>query len=99
MAVMMTMDLPVSRGDVEAVSNAMGVRDAPPKGLISHGVTETPGGIHVVDLWESEGDFERFRDAQLLPTMEKILAERGVTLDGPPPEPVMVEAFDLVLGR
>jgi hypothetical protein len=99
MAVMMTMDLPVSRGDVEALSDAMGVRETVPQGLISHAVTETSGGIHVVDLWESEADFERFRDSQLLPTMEKVMAERGVHLDGPPPDPVIADAFDLVLGH
>jgi hypothetical protein len=99
MAVMMTMDLPVSRGDVEALSDAMGVRDTVPTGLIAHAVTETPGGIPVVDLWESESDFVQFRDSQLLPTMGKVMAERGVNLEGPPPGPVIVEAFDLVRGH
>jgi hypothetical protein len=84
MAVMMTRDLPVSRGDVEALTDAMGFREAVPAWLIAHAVTETPGGIHVVDLWESESDFERFRDSQLLPTMGKVMAERGVNLEGPP---------------
>jgi hypothetical protein len=51
-----------------------------------------------VDLWESEADF----GAPATPSfcsMEKVMSERGVTLDGPPPEPVIVEAFDVVLGH
>jgi hypothetical protein len=59
--------------------------------------TETPGGTHVVDLWESQAAFEAFRDERLLPTMMRVLAERGVDLGGPPPDPTYVEAFDVVM--
>jgi hypothetical protein len=98
MAVLLTVDLQVSRADVEAVSNEMGVRDNPPAGLIAHVVTDAPEGVHVVDLWESEADFRRFADEQLMPTFQRVLSARGVSLDAPLPEPTVVEAYDVVRG-
>jgi hypothetical protein len=99
MTVLMTMDLPVQRADLEAVSSAMGVRENPPAGLIVHVMTETANGVHVVDVWESQADFDRFSNSQLMPTMQKVMAERHISMDGPPPEPTFEEAFDVVRSR
>ena len=99
MAVLMTMDISIGREHLEAVSTAMGVQDDPPDGLIAHVLTETADGVHVVDIWESQADFQKFNDEQLLPTMQKVLSERGVPLDGPLPEPTFDEAYDVVRGR
>ena len=99
MAVLMTMDLPVSRADVEALSDELGVLDDPPSGLIVHAAIETAGGVHIVDIWDSQADFERFQNDRLNPAMEKFLTERGIQMDGPPPEPTYDEAFDVVRGR
>ena len=99
MTVLLTMDLPVKRADLEAVSTAMGVRENPPEGLLLHVMTETPGGIHVVDVWDSKEAFEKFNSDRLTPTMQKVMTERNVSLDGPPPEPTFNEAFDVVKGR
>jgi hypothetical protein len=98
MPVLMMMDLPVRRGDLEAVSEDMGVHENPPDGLILHVMTETTNGVHVTDVWESQAAFEAFRDAKLMPSMQKVLTERGVPMDGAPPEPSFDEAFDLVRG-
>lgn len=101
MPIYMTMDVPVSRDDLEAVSNAMNVRDDVPDGLIAHVAMDLPdgAGIRVVDLWESAEHFAEFAETRLEPTMARVLAERGVELDGPPPEPTIIEAYDLVRGR
>jgi hypothetical protein len=99
MVVLLTIDLPISREDLEAVSSEMGVRDDPPDGLIAHVMTATADGVHVVDIWESRDRFQEFNDARLGPAMQKVLGERGVSLDGPPPEPTVDDAFDLVRGR
>ncbi len=50
--------------------------------------------MHVVDIWESQEDFQKFSEDLLLPTMRKVLEERGISMDGPPPEPTFEEAFD-----
>ena len=97
MVVLMTMDVPLTREDVEAVSAALG--PDPAKGLIAHVMTKTPDGVHVTDIWESQADFQKFSDEQLMPAMQQVLSERGISLDGPPPEPTFEEAFDLVRGR
>jgi hypothetical protein len=99
MTVVLTQDIPVPREDLEAVSQAMGVRENPPDGLIVHVMTETAQGVHVVDIWDSQEQFQKFLDERLMPTMQKVLSERGVAMDGPPPEPTFDEAFDLVRGR
>jgi len=99
MPILMTMDLPVTRADVEALSEQLGVRGDPPSGLIVHTATETAGGVHIIDIWDSQADFERFQKDRLNPAMEKFLRERGITMDGPPPEPTYEEAFDVVRGR
>jgi hypothetical protein len=39
MTVLLTMDLPVSRDVLEAVSSQMGVHDDPPEGLVVHVMT------------------------------------------------------------
>jgi hypothetical protein len=67
MAVLMTMDIPIARAHLEAVSAAMGVQDDPPDGIIAHVLTETSDGVHVVDIWESQADFQKFNDDGSLP--------------------------------
>ncbi|MDQ1721554.1 MAG: hypothetical protein QOI26_1288 [Pseudonocardiales bacterium] len=99
MAVLLTQDLPVTREDVEAISAEMGVREDPPDGLILHTFTVTTEGVHVVDVWESSAHYDRFRDERLMPAMSKVMAERNVSLDGPPPEPEFIEAFDVITGH
>ena len=99
MAVLMTMDIPIARAHLEAVSAAMAVQDDPPDGIIAHVLTETSDGVHVVDIWESQADFQKFNDERLMPAMQKVLSERGVSMDGPLPEPTFDEAYDVVRGR
>ena len=98
MTVVMTMDLPVSRGDLEAVSADLGTHKNPPAGLIVHVATQTADGVHVVDVWESEAAFGKFRDNQLLPAMQKFMAEHNMSMDQAP-QPQLDEAFDVVQGR
>ena len=88
----------VSREDSEALTNDIGGRENPPAGLIAHVVTETANGIHVVDIWESTADLQRFNQEQLMPSIKKVSQERGIQLPDPFPEPKITEAYDLVRG-
>ena len=88
----------ISREDSEALTNDMGARENPPAGLIAHVVTETANGIHVVDIWESTADLQRFNQEQLMPSIKKVSQERGIQLPDPFPEPKITEAYDLVRG-
>ena len=97
MTVVMTMDVPVSRADLEAVSADLGTHDNPPDGLVVHVATATADGVHVVDIWESQAAFEKFRDDQLMPSMQKFMAEHNMSMDQAP-SPRLDEAFDVVRG-
>ena len=98
MTVVMTLDLPVTREDLEALSAEAGSSANPPDGLIVHTATVTSGGVRVVDVWESQAQFEKFRDDRLMASLQKVAAERGLEVSGPP-EPTFEEAFDVVKGR
>jgi hypothetical protein len=98
MTVVMTMDLPVSREDLEAVSADLGTHENPPDGLIVHVATRTADGVHVLDVWENEAAFEKFRDNQLLPSMQKYMAEHEMSMDQAP-QPRLDDAFDVVRGH
>jgi hypothetical protein len=98
MTVLVTMDLPVSRGDVEAVAIDLNVIDNPPEGLIVHIATETDSGVHITDIWESAEHHARFAAEQLGPSVAKVAADRGIPMSGPPAFEI-TDAFDLVRGR
>ena len=98
MTIVMTMDLPAARKEIEEVSAGMGTHENPPDGLIVHVATETANGVHVVDIWESQAAFEKFRDDLLMPTMQKFMSEHNMTMDEAP-QPTIDEAFDVVRGR
>jgi hypothetical protein len=100
MTVLVTADLPVSRADVEAVGKDMDdVYDNPPEGLIVHLATETGDGVHIVDVWQSAELQQRFMAERLGPSIAKVMHERGIPMDGPPPSFIITEAFDLIRGR
>ena len=98
MTIMMQMDLPMPRGEIERVSAELGTHENPPDGLVVHVATETAGGVHVTDIWESEAAFEKFRDSVLVPAMQKFLADHNMTPESAP-QPKIEEAFDVVKGR
>jgi hypothetical protein len=99
MTVLMTQDLPVSRADIEAVSADVGATENPPDGLIIHIAIETADGVRIVDIWESAEHYERFNAERLGASVAKVMASRGISMDGPPPEGTISEAFDLIRGR
>jgi hypothetical protein len=69
--------------DYEAVRQAVG--DEVPEGLLYHAAGEVEGGRwQSVSIWESEGHFERFREARLEPAARQALGEEMVN-SGPPP--------------
>ena len=66
MTIVMQLDLPASRADLERVSAEMETHQNPPEGLIIQVATETANGVRVVDVWESQAAFEKFPDLQPL---------------------------------
>jgi hypothetical protein len=69
--------------DYEKVQQELG-EDAPP-GLLYHVAGEIEGGRwQSVSVWESEDDFNRFRDERLMPAVERALPSE-MAQGGPPP--------------
>ena len=54
----------------------------PPDGLIVHTAGFDGDVFRIVDVWESEAHFTKFRDERLMPAVEKMMAERP---SGAPP--------------
>jgi heme-degrading monooxygenase HmoA len=69
--------------DYERVAEAVG-DDAPP-GLVYHAAGEAADGRwQSVSIWESEQDFNRFRDERLMPAVQQTLPP-ALAEGGPPP--------------
>jgi hypothetical protein len=79
-----TQDVPIDAAAYKRITDGLG--DEPPKGLVAHVAIERPeGGLRYVDVWESEADWDRFREERLHPVVHSMLRE--VFGDDLPPEP------------
>ena len=76
--------------DYERVSKAVGAEENPPEGLIVHAAGEENGKWRMVDVWESQAAYERFRDERLLPAVRQAMGDEAVNA-GPPPQ----ESFEV----
>jgi hypothetical protein len=69
--------------DYQRVQDVLG--EEPPPGLIYHAAGEVEGGRwEAVSVWESQDDFDRFRDERLMPAVEQAL-DPSLVQGGPPP--------------
>jgi heme-degrading monooxygenase HmoA len=76
--------------DYEKVTQALNVDGDPPPGLIVHAAGEVDGKWRSVDVWESEADYNRFREERLMPAVIQAMGEEAVAA-GPPPQ----ESFEV----
>jgi len=66
MAIGMVVEVPgATQAMYDAVIERMGLRENPPAGCLVHMAGPIDGGWRVVDVWESQEDFDRFRDERL----------------------------------
>jgi hypothetical protein len=98
MTVLMELEIPVAREDIEELTRRMGAAENPPDGLLVHVAVQSADGLRVVDVWDSEADFERFRETRIGPALQAMMADRGMT-DPMDMEPRVSEAFDVVRGK
>jgi hypothetical protein len=81
MPVAIEMDFPgATLEQYDQVIEKMGLEpggDTPP-GAIFHWVTQTPDGLHIIDVWETQEAFDKFAEEQIGP----YTAEVGI--EGPP---------------
>jgi hypothetical protein len=63
----------------DATSSRMDIDGNPPDGLISHTAgADRDGQWRIIDVWESQDAFERFRSERLLPAIAETAREFGV---------------------
>jgi hypothetical protein len=89
-------ELEISLEDFDRIAEAVG--DDPPEGLIVHVAGRHGSAVRVIDVWESEEDYNRFRDGRLTQAVEGALGAGAMT-SGPPPNTEAMEVHHLIRGR
>jgi hypothetical protein len=91
MAFALQYDVPADEQMYRQVREALG--DEQPKGLVVHLVVHIEGGLRHLGVWDTEEDWQRFRDERVQPAVHSILRAAGSSQL--PPEP-RVEELGLV---
>ncbi len=97
MAIAMVQEFEVEEDDrstenYDGVKERLNVEADPPAGLIVHTAGFTGRGtFRIFDVWESEQDWQRFREERLMPAVQPVV-EGGAT----PPTEYTYELHDLV---
>jgi hypothetical protein len=52
-----------------------------PAGLIAHIVVKREAGLRYIDIWDTDADWQRFRDDRLEPVVGEVLAGYGIPHD------------------
>jgi len=72
-------DVPANEEIYQQIKARLG--EQPPKGLVAHVVLSREGGLRYVDVWETQADWERFRDEEVEPAVEAVLSAIGLPHD------------------
>ena len=84
---------------IEAVTNEMDVRTLPPNGLIVHTAVDMGGRLTIIDVWESQDDFEEFSKARLGPAFATVAERMGIDMSqAAEPETQILEVLSIVHG-
>ena len=65
---------PVSVRSAESyhrISELLGARDDPPKGLLMHSAGHTGEAFRIFEVWETQADFDVFIVERLMPVLQK----------------------------
>ena len=91
MAVLVIQEFEGTRDEYEQVNEKIDPENNPPSGLILHCGADIGGGkLRVVDVWESQDDFQSFVQGTLIPAINE------VNPDAPQADVQMHELIDLV---
>ena len=67
-------------------------------GLVAHLAIKREGGLRYIDVWETEAAWDRFREEQLEPVVEKVLAGFGIPHTHDAVTITPIEVVDVWLG-
>jgi len=80
MAVLVVVEAEGATAEQDAsMVKALDLESSPPAGARMRMAGPTAGGWRIVSLWDSEADFERFRDERLMPQ----LTHAGIAIRSP----------------
>ena len=84
---------------IEAVTNEMDVRTLPPNGLIVHTAVNIGGRLTIIDVWESQEDWDKFAEARLGPAFATVAGRMGIDMSqAAEPETQILEVLSIVHG-
>jgi hypothetical protein len=84
---------------IEAVTDEMDARNLPPNGLIVHTAVDIGGRLTIIDVWESQDDYEKFAESRLGPAFAAVAQRLGVDLAAAgEPETQFLEVLSIVHG-
>jgi hypothetical protein len=89
-------DVPID--DHEYAEVREGIGPDVPKGLTVHLVIRQGGGLRYIDVWDSEADWERFRDGRVDPAVRQMMATHGLTPPTTHPAREEIDVVDCWLG-
>jgi len=85
---------------IRAVTEEMDARNLPPNGLIVHTVVDMDGRMTIVDVWESQDDYEKFGTDRLGPAFAAVSQRMGIDLtQAGEPETHIFETLDIIHGE
>ena len=86
MAIVLVQDMDqASLEGYDQVNAKLGVDDDPPAGLIIHTAGQRENGkVRIVDVWESQEAWDRFREERLMPVVMEVMGEQA----GPPQQEI-----------
>ena len=61
----------------DKVVAAAGVNENPPEGLILHTANRSGDQLEIIDVWESEEQYDTFVNERLMPAMREVIGEMG----------------------
>src|SRR4029450_12781313 len=87
MAVRMTLELPGTTTDqYDQVNEKMDVENNPPDGLIIHTCAKAGDGLRLVDVWDSQGAYEKCAEERLGAAVAEVIGTPPEGEEGPDPE-------------
>jgi hypothetical protein len=85
---------------IEAVTEEMDVHALPPNGLIVHTAVDIGGRLTIIDVWESQDDWDKFAEARLGPAFATVAERMGIDLSkAGEPETQILEVLNIVHGE
>jgi len=89
-------DVPADEEMYRQVNQAIG--DQKPEGLVVHLVLQAESGLRHIGVWNSQQDWQRFRDQRLEPAVHAVLAAAGFTQMPPAPPVQEIKLVDVWVG-